>query len=239
MTTILSQANRHFLKDLSTETLSNIKTLVPVMVFTGTVIGTIHAGLTWTNICKFEGTPFTSALYFGLMPAVQKATGAIFKSFIPNDPSRKIEQIKAQQMITTTCAAFCTPVITTIVYNFFAHTLNGLNNQECYPPYFLPKDCNFHQTWNISTVLSQQLYGTVHLPALLCGMGIMANKAVKTVLKAQGFSEAEIEFQMSNASNDLKSKDDPLALLPTESEEIISTQSIATEVQIKKENGNR
>lgn len=190
MSITLNQPNPHFLKSFPTTVISNAKTVVPQMMvpglFTGLLFGGLHAGLSWTGMSKFEGTPSTTALFFGLMPAVAQVTQAttskitqkIFKSYM-SDPQKAVEQIKAQQSIALAIAGSCIPILNTAVYNVFA-TAMELNQ------------------WDVSEVLYKQFCVTLYYSALISGAGMMASTALKTLLTAQGSFEKETQSPTPN-----------------------------------------
>lgn len=123
-------------------------------------------------------TPKMSALYFGLMPAVNKAVLAIFKSHIKN-PEQETKQIKAQMLIATTLAGFCTPICATVVYNIFASALDW-------------------KQWSAGTVA----YNQISTMIIIAGIGTITNQACKTILAAKGLSDDEIQdFQSQMAKN--------------------------------------
>lgn len=157
----------------------NNKNLFSQVVISGIFAGSIHQGLYWAGLgTEFKGTPLASALFFGLTPAVHSAMQAIFKNYLVDQSCKDSKQFKAQSLVATVSAAFCTPICNTIIYNLFAEALNL-------------------RQWEVSTVFTHQINFTLYYPAVISGMNMMATTAIKTILTAQGLSEKEIEEQMS------------------------------------------
>lgn len=183
MTTVnpnINQNSQWSWSDFPAAVISEAKSLtVPTLVLAG-IAGGIHKVFELGG-ATFEGTPRMSALYFGLMPAVGKATLAIFKNQIKN-PEQETKQIKAQLLIATTLAGFCTPIWGTQIYNIFAAALDW-------------------KRWDVFPIG----YNMIYFPILVAGMRVVGNQVLEIMLTAQGLSDEEIQeiqAEMSKVSKD-------------------------------------
>lgn len=199
MSIALNQPNPHYLKNFQTTVLSNAKILIPQLVipgaFTGLLFGGLHAGISWSGIYTFEGTPSTTALFYGLMPAAAQVTQAttrkiaqkIFKNYMSDpkkdmsDPEKVVEQLKAQQSIALAIAGSCILPLNTVVYNVFATALEL-------------------KQWDASDIFYKQFSLGLYYSALISGAGMMANTALKTVLTAKGLFEEKTQPPMPNST---------------------------------------
>lgn len=147
----------NILLTISSKFVSNAIELAPQMGISA-VIG---LGFNWCGLRVAGTTALDSAAFFGLLPAVRKATHQLFKMNI-DESKKETRQMKAWIVIDENLADFCTAPITSLVYNLIMPSESQLDSSE---------------------VLKRQ-FDLVYYSALISGATMMINAASEVLTTA-------------------------------------------------------